>query len=140
MPYHPYMFVMAFTAAFCYVSMFKFKCGPALKQPMLSSTVQFITCDIMIKWLTEETAYFLQDFTPDVDLRGSFYFSSINCAVSSVNHSVRSVLIKCRTQLYISQPQLCRNEQGKRCLFARHWKLLKFAEIGGPTTSHLQFK
>ncbi len=80
----------------------------------------------MSERLTVETTQFSQIFTPDIDCGKKFYFSPINCAVSSVSRSIRSFLIKCRAQLYVTQPMLCRNEARKNMPF---YPLSKVTEI-----------
>ncbi len=114
----------------------------ALKRPYTFSltVLLFITRHVMSKRLPEETVQFSQGFTPDIGLCKSFYFSLINCAGSSVNHPVGSVLIYCRAQSYVNHPLLCQNEQEKRFSSVLYGGFLKFTGIVGPTMPHLWFK
>ncbi len=97
--------------------------------------VQFIICDIMSEQLIEETAQFSQVFTSDIGRCKKLYFSPINCAVSSVNCSVKFILIKYRHP----SPIVLRWVR-KKIPSVLHWGLPKFAGIVEPTMSHLQFK
>ncbi len=94
--------------------------------------MQFIICDIISEQLIKETAQLLQVLAPNMDLCKSLYFPPINCSVLSVNCSVRSVLIKCRAQSYVTRSLLCQNEQEKICPSVLHWRLPKFEKIVGP--------
>ncbi len=70
----------------------------------LSIPAQFTKCDVVSEQLTEDTAQFSQVFTQDTGLCKNFYISPINCAVSSVNRSDKSVQIKYQTRSYFTHP------------------------------------
>ncbi len=86
----------------------------------------------MYQQLTEDPAQFSLVFTLGIGLCKSFYFSPINCAVSSVNRSVKSVLINVESSHMPSIPCcLCQNKQEKLCPSVLHWRLPKLCRYCG---------